>query len=431
MTAYWRLLKTNRNFRFAWLGQVVSETGDWLYAVVLYALLLEFTGKAESVGLALVFQVLPQVLVSPMAGVLNDRISRRKIMIAVDLLRFWAIAGMLLVRTPDRLWLLWCLLAMETMLWGFFEPARSAIIPVITHSEEEKLAANTLGGITWSACFFLGSSLGGWIAAYAGRDFVFALDACTFLLSAWFISRMTFEEPHTQAHAGFRLRDMFDFQPMWEGIRYIAGERHRRVLILAKGGVGLLGSNYVILTLLGQRDFPLTWSGRSAAEAGMLGISALMAARGVGAILGPLASTSWCGTGKIRMKWMIAAGFAAVLAGYGALSQTRSYWPAFGAVALAHAGASTVWVLSATLLQDYSDDAFRGRVMAADFACLTTAISLSSYLAGISVDAGVPVRTVALVTGVVMLLPLSLWLVFTRGWFPRGQSLPPAPAAEA
>jgi MFS family permease len=431
VTAYWRLLRTNRNYRYAWLGQVVSETGDWLYAVVLYALLLEFTGKAESVGLALVFQVLPQVLVSPMAGVLNDRISRRSIMIAVDLLRFFAIAGMLLVRTPDRLWLLWCLLAAETMLWGFFEPARSAIIPVITRNEEEKLTANTLSGITWSACFFLGSSLGGWIAAYAGRDFVFALDACTFLLSAWFISRMQFEEPHTHAHAGFRLRDVFDFKPMWEGVRYIASERHRRVLILAKAGVGLLGSNYVILTLLGQRDFPLTWSGRSAAEAGMLGISALMAARGCGAILGPLVSTSWCGTAKARMKWAMAAGFLAVFLGYGALSQAASFWPAFAVVALAHAGASTVWVLSATLLQDYSDDAYRGRVMAADFACLTTAISASSYLAGISIDAGVPVRTVALITGCVMLLPLSLWLIFTRGWFAPAQTPPPSTAPEA
>ena len=430
MTAYWQLLKTNRNYRYAWLGQVVSETGDWLYAVVLYALLLEFTGKAESVGLALVFQVLPQVFVSPVAGVLNDRISRRRIMIAVDILRFFVIAGLLLVRSADQLWLVWTLLAIETMAWGFFEPARSAVIPLITSSDEEKLAANTLGGITWSACFFLGSSLGGWLAAYFGRDFVFALDACTFLVSAWFVSRMRFAEPHIAAHADFRWRDLFDFGPMLEGLRYIAGERHRRVLILAKAGVGLIGSNYVILTLLGQRDFPVTLAGRSAAEAGMLGISALMAARGVGAILGPVASTMWSGISKPRMKAAIAAGFLAVLVGYAALSRSSDYWTAFAAVLLAHAGASTVWVLSATLLQDYSDDAYRGRVMAADFACLTTAISFSSYLAGVSVDAGIPVRTVALITGLVMLVPLTAWLWLTREWFAPGQSPPPPPAAQ-
>lgn len=427
MTAYWQLLKTNPNYRRLWLAQVVSETGDWLYAVVLYSLLLEFTGKAESVGLALVFQVLPQVFVSPIAGVLNDRISRRKIMIAVDLLRFFVIGGLLLVRSADQLWLVWVLLSIETMCWGFFEPARSAVLPIVTRNEEEKLTANTLGGITWSACFFLGSSLGGWLAAYLGRDTVFALDACTFLLSAWFVSRMRFDEPHTAAHPDFHWRDLFDFRPMLEGLRYIAAERHRRVLILAKAGVGLVGSNYVILTLMGESDFPVAAAGRTAAEAGMLGISALMAARGVGAILGPLASTSWSGINKARMKRAIACGFAAVFLGYVGLSQAGSYWAAFAVVALAHAGASTVWVLSATLLQDHSDDAFRGRVMAADFACLTTAISLSSYTAGISVDAGLPVRTVALITGCVQLLPLCAWLWLSRGWFAPSQS-PPAPS---
>jgi hypothetical protein len=161
----------------------------------------------------------------------------------------------------------------------------------------------------------------------------------------------------------------------------------------------------------------LTFTGRSVAEAGMLGMSALMAARGLGAILGPMAGMNWCGVRKLRMKWAIALGFFCVLVGYTALSRAGSYWQAFAAVTLAHAGASAVWVLTANLLQGFSEDAYRGRVMAADFAALTTAISLSSYLAGISVDAGVPVRTVALVTGCVMVLPLTLWLAATRGWF--------------
>jgi predicted MFS family arabinose efflux permease len=429
MTRYWRLLKSNRNYRFLWLGQVVSESGDWLYAVVLYSLLLEYTGKAESVGFALVCQVLPQVFVSPVAGVLNDRISRRQIMIAVDILRFFIMAGFLLVRSPEMIWLVWILLCLETMMWGFFEPARSAIVPIITGNEEDKLTANTLSSITWSACFFMGSSLGGWIAAYMGRDFVFGLDALTFLVSAWFISRMRFEEPHTEAHAGFRWRDLFDFRPVLEGVRYIAGHPRRRVLIFAKAGVGLLGSNYVILTLLGERDFPLTWAGRTAAEAGMLGISALMAARGVGAIVGPLTSTSICGSREPRMRIAIACGFLLVLFGYAALSQSASYWSAFPAVMFAHAGASTVWVLTATLLQTYSKDEYRGRVMAADFAALTISISVSSYLAGRSADAGVSIRTVALATGLIMLVPFSFWLWATRRWSEREQSpLPPSAA---
>ena len=60
MAAYWKLLRTNRNFRRLWLAQIVSEIGDWFYTLAIYSLLLELTGRAGSVALALVLQVLPQ-----------------------------------------------------------------------------------------------------------------------------------------------------------------------------------------------------------------------------------------------------------------------------------------------------------------------------------------------------------------------------------
>jgi hypothetical protein len=63
--AYLRLLQSNRNFRRLWLAQMVSEIGDWFYTVTLYTLLLQFTGRAQSVGLALVLQVLPQTFAVP------------------------------------------------------------------------------------------------------------------------------------------------------------------------------------------------------------------------------------------------------------------------------------------------------------------------------------------------------------------------------
>ena len=77
---YKRILRENRNFRLLWFAQIVSELGDWFYSLAVYSMLLQFTGKAESIALAFILQVLPQVLTSPAAGVLNDRISRKKIM---------------------------------------------------------------------------------------------------------------------------------------------------------------------------------------------------------------------------------------------------------------------------------------------------------------------------------------------------------------
>src|SRR5437762_11042932 len=99
VSAYFQLLRRNRNFRRLWLAQIISEVGDWFYTLAIYSLLLQLTGRAGSVALALVLQVLPQTLVGPAAGIVNDRISRKKVMITADLLRTVIVFAMLLVRS--------------------------------------------------------------------------------------------------------------------------------------------------------------------------------------------------------------------------------------------------------------------------------------------------------------------------------------------
>src|SRR6201982_1015554 len=85
--SYGRRIPPNRNFRRLWLAQIVSEIGDWFYALSIYTLLLQLTGHASSVALALVLQVLPQQLVGPTAGGINDRLKRRHVMIAAAVIR--------------------------------------------------------------------------------------------------------------------------------------------------------------------------------------------------------------------------------------------------------------------------------------------------------------------------------------------------------
>jgi len=98
--AYASLLRRNRNFRKLWMAQVISETGDWFYSLAIYSLLLNLTGRASSVAFALVLQVVPQTLTSPIAGVVNDRMRRKLVMIASDLGRAVVVALMLFVRSP-------------------------------------------------------------------------------------------------------------------------------------------------------------------------------------------------------------------------------------------------------------------------------------------------------------------------------------------
>src|SRR3954447_1987588 len=269
LAGYFQLLRHNRNFRLLWLAQIVSEMADWFYSLAVYNLLLELTGsKAQAVGFAVVLQVLPSTFAAPTAGVLNDRISRKRIMIGADIARFFIVLGMLLVRTPSMVWLVYPLLFIETVGAAFFEPAHSSVIPNIV-PEDEVLAANTLASVTWSFCLAAGASLGGLTAVWLGRDAVFVLNACSFLLSAWLIRRMCFEEPHAANMPPLRVKELIEFTPVLEGVRYLRSDPRLFATLFVKGGIGLLGANNVLLPVLGERVFPVRLAGMDHSRAAM------------------------------------------------------------------------------------------------------------------------------------------------------------------
>src|ERR1700693_4801654 len=95
LSSYWRLIRDNRNFRLLWFAQIVSELGDWFYTVAIFRFLLELTGSAQMVSFACLMQVLPQTFIAPAAGVINDRIRRKKVMIFADLARAAIVLAML------------------------------------------------------------------------------------------------------------------------------------------------------------------------------------------------------------------------------------------------------------------------------------------------------------------------------------------------
>jgi len=413
--AYVRLVRENGNFRRLWLAQIVSEIGYWFYALAVYSLILELTGSAKLVGLAVVMQVLPQTLAAPTAGVVNDRMSRKRVMIMADLARVAIVLGMLLVRSPRLVWLIYPLLFIETIGWGFFEPAHSAVIPAVT-GQDDAILANTLTATTWSFCLAIGSALGGGAAALLGRDAVFILNALSFLVSAALLRGMRFDEPHADASVPLRARDLIDFSPILEGVRYVRRDPKLLATLFVKGGLGFLGANLVILPLLGERVFPLRLQGLDSQRAAMLGMSVLMGARGLGALIGPLLTVPWASGNDSRLRLGILYGFLAIFFGYLGLGAAPTVWIACLGLILAHGGGSTIWVFSTTLLQKNTDDKFRGRVFSADMGLNTLMVSITSYLAGVFMDRGVGVREYALITGISLLAPACAWALGLRLW---------------
>ncbi len=408
LSAYLRLVRANRNFRRLWLAQIVSEIGDWFYTLAIYSMLLQLTGRASSVALALVLQVLPQTFIGPAAGVINDRVSRKRVMIIADVVRMVIVFAMLLVRSRSTVWLVYPLLLLETLMAAFFEPARTSVIPNIA-AREDVLVANTLSSATWSVNLMIGASVGGVVAALFGRDAVFVVNALSFLLSALLIRGMSFEEPHTHSAAPLRLRDAIDLSPVLDGMRYVRKDRRLLTVVFAKAGEFMIGPSWVLYTVMGNGYFHVHVPGIDPQRTAILGMSLLLGARGIGAVVGPLFSARWAGHSDRRLQLGILFGYLTIGIGYFGLGLSPNVWVACACIVVAHCGGSTVWVFSTTILQLNTEDRFRGRVFSADLGFSMLTIAIGAYVCGFFLDRGVSVQVVACGTGLVMIVPALLW----------------------
>jgi MFS family permease len=405
------ILRTNRNFRLLFIGQTVSQLGDWFNSVAVFALLLDLTGSATAVAWMMIVQFLPMALVGPIAGVVVDRVDRRRLMIATDVLRGLLVLGLLLVRTREEVWLAYVLMALTVTLSAFFEPARTATIPNVT-SREELMPANALSSATWAAMLAIGASIGGLVTALAGRNIAFVINALSFLVSAWFISRTTYDSRPAPRQPLRGWLAMTGLPDLIEGIAYVRSSSHVSALMFVKAGWGLAGGVLLLLSIFGQRIFPV--AGSTAA-----GIGVLYGARGIGAGLGPIALRWILGQTPATMRRAIGPAYFIVGGFYAALAAAGSLPVAALCVLLAHFGGSVLWVFSTVLLQMEVSDSFRGRVFATELALVTLTSSISSYVTAYALDtlAWSP-RELSLALGVGFAVPGVLWLIIQARWKP-------------
>jgi hypothetical protein len=291
---------------------------------------------------------------------------------------------------------------------AFFEPARTAVIGNIV-PENEIIGANALSSATWSFNLAVGAGVGGLVVHALGRNAAFVINSVSFLASAALLLRTRFAEPHLEEHRHLPWTDILGLGPIVEGIRYVRQDARLAAMLFVKGGLGLLGANLVLLPVIGEREFP-------SGGAGVLGMSTLFMSRGIGAIIGPFAGGRWAGSNQKKLRQGVLFGFLLAGVSYWLFSRAPTLAAAGACVAAAHAGGSIVWVFSTTLLQLNTEDRFRGRIFAADFALLTLSISLSSTAVGFAMDHGVAPRMAAVALGCVMFLPAGLWALAQRLW---------------
>lgn len=414
---YLELLRGNRAFRQVWLGQVVSQTGDWFNTIALYTIILNLTGSGRDIGLLLVARFVPSFIFGPSSGVLADRFSRRSIMIYSDLLRALVVLGFLFVRRADQLWIIYVLTVFQLGLSTFFEPAKTAAIPSIV-ADRELVAANAISSVTWSAMLTLGAAVGGLVTGWLGTDVAFIIDSATYLVSAALIASVKVPKRPKRERGKFALGKSLGVTETFEGAGYVKRRPRVLALLLVKPAWGIGGGILTLLAVFGERVFPI---GGSPA----IGIGVLFAARGIGTAVGPIMARRIAGESKQQQQ--AAIGIAFLIGGlfYIAFGYTGVFFVALLVLGLAHMGGSILWVYSTVLLQREVEDRFRGRVFAAELALLTLTMAGSNYLTGELLDRfGYSPRAVVIGIGLFFCIPGLVWFL-TQRWWDRDAVFPP------
>lgn len=265
----------SRSYFPLWLGQLISSFGDTLHYIALVVLVFEISGRGLAVAGLVAAEVVPVLLLGPVAGVVIDRFSRKGVMIVADLARAALVLSLVWPQGVLHAYLVAAGLAAGNT---FFNPTVQAVIPELT-TEEQRLAANS---VAWSTGrlvqIFASASVGGLIA-FVGTDAAFVLNAATFVVSAGLIATLCIRQHAGQLGAGTKRGLGSYFGDARVGLRYALRDRFVSRLLLVQALASFAtGATSAMLVVLSERHLGLPPSG----------FAWLIGAIGFGALLGPL-----------------------------------------------------------------------------------------------------------------------------------------------
>ena len=418
MPGFTDLLRRNRNYRNVWLGQVVSETGDYFNNVAVFGLALETTGSGLVVSLVMLSRAVPAVIAGPLAGVLLDRFDRKRIMIASDLVRFAVALAFILTVSYHGTWLLYLLSALLMFASPFFTSGRAAILPNIA-SKEELHAANSLTQTTQWATLTAGTMLGGLSAAHFGYQWAFIINALSFLFSAAAISRLRgdgdgFRARRTENAKSDVVRPWSDYK---EALAYMRSVPLVMGIALISAGWAMGGgAAQVLFALFGEQVF----------RRGAAGIGTIWGFAGVGLLIGGVVGhLVGSRVGFAGYKRTVTLSYLVHGAAYVAFSRMELYWAALFFILLSRVGMAVTTVLNNYQLLRSTPDEFRGRVFSTLESLRWSIMLVSMALAGVA-SQYFSARGIGVVAGLLGCVTAVLWgLADWKGRLP----LPPAAAS--
>jgi len=349
----WRQLLRDRNVRWLFAGQTVSQVGDGVSKVALLWFVYALTDSALKMSLIGVLQTIPPLVFGPFAGVLLDRIDKRSAMMIIDLSRMGLLASIPILHAMGLLSLplLYVLVFVIAMFSMAFGPALNATLPLIVN-KDQLTGVNALMQSAMTIGQLLGPALSGLLIAAIGAQNALYVNAAGFLLSA--LSKIPLRLPHVRAHRSSGNVLTQAVKDLKDGIRFVFVKQRLLFLLMIVASIFTLGSTAFVylLPVIGDRLL----------HVGAVALGLLWSALS----LGILATTVWLiwkpQKAVCTRIWMIAIA-AAVAAGAvpGLLMSDSILW-AVGLIVAIGATSGLITPLVAASLQERTPKDLMARV---------------------------------------------------------------------
>lgn len=371
----------NRNLFLLWQGQFVSQFGSQAYSIAMMFYLMQTTGSATLMGTIMTLSVIPAILMTPIAGVFADSLSRRTIIIVTDILRglvVLSIAALLYFKPQDH-GLIIIGFAIAALVSGvcraFFDPAIMAVI--VDLADKDKL--NKVNGLFQSTSQFtqiVGQAAGGVLYKVLGAPLLLLIDGISYLLSAFSEAFIQVPEQN-QSHQKSVKQALADFKLNFKaGFAFVRATKGMLGMMLFVASINFFVAPIVLL-------MPFYVELQLGADVKWYGF--VMAGFGTGILTGAVLAAKLDINDKNRafiLQWMIMLLGLSV----GALAFIHNVWLALMMLFLSGVAIGLFNVPSMTLFQTQTPKDMLGRVMSLLTAIVTAAMPLGFLISGILTD---------------------------------------------
>ncbi len=358
---------SSRNYRLFFAGQIVSLMGSWMTQTAIVWLVYQLTSSPFCLGMVAFAGQLPGLLIGPVAGVWVDRLNRRQLLIATQVLSMLQSLALAWFTLSEKISVshLALLAMVQGVINAFDMPARQAM-PVLLVEKKEQLASVIAMNVSmFHLARLVGPAIAGFVIAGLGAGYCFLLDGVSYMaVIAALVAMRVRQEPVAKSGASI----WRDFR---SGLDYALGFGPIRRLILLVGSTALFGMSFAVLTPVYAREY-------FGGDARTLGL--LMASSAAGSVISAVylsSRKSLSGLGRVIYSGATLMGLALI-----AFAFSRNLPLSIGCLVLAGGGSILVLASSNTLLQNLVDDGKRGRVMSLFTMAFLGGMPLGSLLTG-------------------------------------------------